>query len=125
MGIKKTVKKLLKVGRKTGKSLGKGGSEFVEAVLRTAIETLEAELEKKGATSGKKPGVQAAKEPQGAAPAGLNSARRRPTRRGVKPGAPAAKRPQRLAETTNRAAGDQPHRPRPAVAPVQVSRPSV
>jgi hypothetical protein len=124
MGIKKTVKKLVKIGRKTGKSLGKGGSEFVEAVLRTAIETLETELEKKGAT-GKKPGVQAAKEPQGAAPAGLSSPRRRPTRRGVKPGAPAAKRPHPLAETTNRAAGDQPHRTRPAAAPVQVSRPSV
>jgi hypothetical protein len=122
MGIKKTVKKLVKIGKKAGKSLGKDGSEFVEAVLQTAIGTLEAELKKRGATSGKKPGTQAAKQPQEPAPARSRSARRRVTQEGAKPEVPVAKLAQCLASTTSRAAGDRPHRPRAAVSPVDESR---
>ncbi len=122
MGIKKTGKKLMKIGKKAAKSLGKSGSEFVEAVLQTAIGTLETELKKKGATSGKKPVVQAAKQPQGPAPARSSSARRRLTQGGVKSGVPVAKAPHRLASTTSRAAGEQPHRPRAAASAVEESR---
>jgi hypothetical protein len=121
MGIKKTGKKLMKIGKKVGKSLGKGGTEFVEAILQTAIGTLETELKKK-TTSGKKPGEQAASHPRGPAPARNRSARRRLTQRSVKTGPPAATRPHLPASTTRRtAAGDQPRRPRAAVSPVEES----
>jgi hypothetical protein len=119
MGIKKTGKKLMKIGKKAAKSLGKGGSEFVEAVLHTAIGTLETELKEKGVTSRKKPVVQAAKQPKEPAPARSSSAKRRLTQAGVKPAAPVAKRLDRPASTTSRAAGEQPHRPRAAVSAVE------
>jgi hypothetical protein len=114
MGIKKT-------GKKVGKSLGKGGTEFVEAILQTAIGTLETELKKQSTTSGKKPGEQAAGHPQGPAPARSRSARRRLTQRSVETGPPAATRPHLPASTTRRTAGDQPRRPRASVSPVEES----
>ncbi len=125
MGIKKIGKKLMKIGKRAGKRLGKGGSEFVETVLQTAIGTLETELKKRGATSGKKPGAQVARQPERSRPAGSRSARRRLTQGGEKPGAPAARSPHRLASTTSRAAGDQPHRPRAAVSPAEESHSTV
>jgi hypothetical protein len=118
MGIKKIGKKLMKIGKKAGKSLGKGGSEFVESVLQTAIGTLETELEKRGATSAKKPGVQAARQSEGRGPAGIRSAKRHLPQEAKKRGAPASKRPHHLA-STSRAAGEQPRRPRAAVSPTE------
>jgi hypothetical protein len=49
MGIKKTAKRLAKLGRTATRSLGKGGKKWVEAVFETAIGVIEDELRKKGA----------------------------------------------------------------------------
>ncbi|OFX20220.1 MAG: hypothetical protein A2V77_16575 [Anaeromyxobacter sp. RBG_16_69_14] len=118
MGIKKIGKKLMKIGKKSARSLGKGGSEFVEAVLQTAIGVLETELKKKGAPSARKTRVRAA-----AAPAKSRSARQPMAQEGVKPGA--ARRPQGPASTRGRAAGDQPRGPRAAVVSGEKSQPTV
>lgn len=48
MGIGKLGRKLIKVGRRTGKKLGKHGRELTEAVLERAISILEAELKRAG-----------------------------------------------------------------------------
>jgi hypothetical protein len=51
MGIGKLGKRLIKVGRQTGKDLGKRGKEMAEAVFEKAISILETEL--KGAAHAK------------------------------------------------------------------------
>ena len=53
MGVDKLGKKLVKVGRRARKTLGKRGKELAEAVLARAISILEAEL--KAAQDGKRP----------------------------------------------------------------------
>jgi hypothetical protein len=53
MGIKKTAKRLAKLGRTATRSLGKGGKKWVEAVFETAIGVIEDELRKKGAKPAK------------------------------------------------------------------------
>ncbi|HEX7487515.1 MAG TPA: hypothetical protein VF341_01310 [Anaeromyxobacteraceae bacterium] len=53
MGIKKTSKRLAKLGRTATRSLGKGGKKWVEAVFETAIGVIEDELRKKGAKPAK------------------------------------------------------------------------
>ncbi len=51
MGMKKVGKRLLKLGQKTAKTLGKEGRKRVEELFSTAIEKLEHELQEKGGTS--------------------------------------------------------------------------
>jgi len=75
MGIKKTGKKLVKLGKKAARRIGKGGGEMVETILETAIATLRTELEKRGAA--RKEAAPAKKEPAKTAAKGK---RARPSR---------------------------------------------
>jgi len=69
MGLKKTCRKLMKLGKKAAR---KGSGERVEALLQNAIVALRAELEKRGAA--KKEGPKPKKEPA-RAPAKAKKAR--------------------------------------------------
>ena len=51
MGVKKVGKRLLKLGQKTAKTLGKEGRKRVEELFSTAIEKLEHELQEESASS--------------------------------------------------------------------------
>ena len=51
MGMKKVGKRLLKLGQKTAKTLGKEGRKRVEELFSTAIEKLEHELQEESASS--------------------------------------------------------------------------
>jgi hypothetical protein len=63
MGIKKAGKKLLKLGQKSMKTLGKEGKHQVEALFAMAIEVLEREIQK--AAGKKKSRTAKAKKPKG------------------------------------------------------------
>jgi hypothetical protein len=85
MGIKKAGKKLLKLGQKSMKTLGKGGKQQVEAIFAMAIEVLERELQKAAGKKKTKPAK--AKMPKGGqATLAHPSGRPAPVKAGAEPG---------------------------------------
>jgi hypothetical protein len=65
MGLKKEVKRLLKLGQKAAKALGREGRTRVEEVLATAIGTLEGELRRNDGPKPKKASAEGARKRSG------------------------------------------------------------
>jgi hypothetical protein len=122
MGIKKAGKRLLKLGQKAAKTLGREGKKRVEEFFANAIEILERELEKqRGATPSKKPTGKATARPRRRAEAVRRATRAKPRTEAVRPmtKAPrAAQRPRRPAATRAPVRAPGPATPEPhATAP--------
>ena len=64
MGIKKTGKKLMRLGKKASRRLGKDGRALVQNVLQAAIGTLQAEIKKRAKPSKKASGGRSGARPQ-------------------------------------------------------------
>jgi hypothetical protein len=62
MTIKKAGRRLVKLGKKASKALGKGGRKWVEAVFETASGILEAEMEDRKSAARKKPATRRTKQ---------------------------------------------------------------
>jgi len=109
MGIKKDGKKLLKLGQKAAKRLGKEGKERVAEFFAKAIEVLERELEQeRDGRPAKQRTTKAAARPRPAG-AGHPAPRAKPERRAIRP---------------KRAAPARTARPRPRAAhPVRAPAP--
>jgi hypothetical protein len=129
MGMKKSGKRLLKLGQRAARELGKGGKEWVEKVFQTACGVIEEELgrkdketaRKRAAPASRSGGTKSVGQPAPKRKATSGSVTKRADRRSATPrppkrerGAPANQRPSRQRA---RGGSSETREPRPADVP--------
>ena len=112
MGMKRSGKRLLNVGRKAARKLGKGGKAWVDKVFQTARQVIEDELEKSGKEAAR--GRSTAARPGRGAKASTGQAKATPTEPARRRG---AKRPQATVKRRTVAAKRPPRRRARVCAP--------